>query len=963
MRTRRHWRHATARIMAGVFCTAFTACMMDGASGAALAKRDRDKMVVPIDLMDHAAEDKATIKRIGPAEYEWHLPDGVAQSLHIDLTKLGIEPSEFDEFRFELMPEGSLVMVQAIVKGLPSDDEVSSWYSKFDIEIGEWNEGRYDLRVDDDGIYFSGRFPEDPAGLLTLRLSRRVLGVPGEPAWRKARLRNPRFVRYPVAVEFRLDECQMETGGAEVSYTYTVHLKNRTAASQTVLVEPDSKGTLKYFSVTTEKEVQLPPNASLAVEIRVSIPRSQALRLPALYAEPLVPKISVKGMPDSDVIPIMGYRSWPLWGVVPIFNRKIWTPATFQAFLDARALAMPKIADWRKSVAAHAENACKHDWPMPENMLPAHDAGYRCTDPECRGRLRPASAMSLHKHVCSKCGKVYENNEGIDRAGLALYYGKRASATRACALAWLLTGEDKYAEKASSLLLSLAAAYPDMPVNNARSTAGASKLGVSTLLASYILPRLAEGYAFLSSYSDLSADQRSDIESTLTDEALRIARHCVEYSNMTAEHLRAYGSTAIATGFWPLAGEAVYGEFGWHELVERGYSEGGIAHEAGAYHRAIFHAMDEFAAFALEQNVNLYTERFKRVYDGSLSVGNLAAASYEAAYTVYRDPAYLRILQGRRGKGTSGQAIFHGTLGLADVGDIPITSTHMPGAGYIFLRRGQAGDSYEIRLNYIKYFDRDEKDRFSTFFLRNGRQLETMPGRMSYGDYNAEFMYATAAHNTVVIDGQDQRAVHGRLVAYEPDPDTPLAVVATASDTPLYEGVQQLRAIALIENNYIVFDAVRCDKPRTVDRYQYGRGQAAFSSQLTPADSDFPHVPHPDFNPITKVAVGAPGKQGVLKFKDNFTMTVVSEQDMQLCRALTHGGYGGRPMEVTFARVANTRDASFLAAFTWGDKPAPPALTIIENTPDEIRLGVDIGPRTYAIDIDVAGKTAKVVKH
>ncbi len=922
--------------------------------------------VAHLDLSRHEGGDAVQIRQVGPRDYEWSLPDGLTQSLYLDLNAMGIDPRTYDELRFDLKPEGSLVFVQAVIKGMPGDEDVSSWYSKFRTQVGEWTEGRFDLRVDDDGVYLFSFYPDlqqIPNGRLTLTLSRQELGLPGEPSWRKARIRNPRLVRYPVYASFNLVECEMETEGPEVVYTYPLHLKNRTDSAQVVVIEPDSARSLKFFQVDAKKELTLAPGEARTVPIRLFMSRPQAMRLPALYAEPLLPRISVKGVADSDQVPLMGYRRWPMWGVVPNFNRVAWTPAAMQAFLDARESALPGIVEWRKRTIAIADQAMGYDWPMPENMLPMHPSIYRCLDAECRAQLQPVDPMKFHQHVCPKCKKSYENNEDLDRAGLFYYYSRRNTAVRNCAMAWLLTGDDAYAAKAVELLLSLAEAYPAMPVAGERSTSGATKFGASSLMSSYDLPKLAEAWLFLAEYRGLDEEQRLRIEATLNEEGLRIARHGILYSNMQAEHFRAYGSTAIATGFWPLAGEAIQGEFGWHEMVERAFTEDGIAHEAGAYHRAIFHAMDLLGTLALTQNVNLYTARFKRVFDGSITAGGeMLASPYETAYAVWREPTYLAYLQEQRSKGLNEQTIFHGILGLASASEMPVATEHMAGAGYIFLRKGNAADSYEIRTSYIKYFDRTEYDRFSTFFFRNGQGIETMPGRMSYGDVNASFMYATAAHNAIVVDGGDQREAHGSLVALVPDPETPIAVIATVPGAELYAGVQQLRAIALIENNYIVFDAIRSNEPHIIDRYQYGRGQAKVSCQLSPVPADFPAVPHPEYAPIGKLEAGDCGRQVVLGYKDDLTMTLVADRDFQLVRGLTHGGYQGQPMEVTFARADKTTEVAFLAAFTWGKDPAPPALVIRKNTVEEILLDVKIAERNYIIHIEPAKKAASVTQ-
>jgi hypothetical protein len=184
--------------------------------------------------------------------------------------------------------------------------------------------------------------------------------------------------------------------------------------------------------------------------------------------------------------------------------------------------------------------------------------------------------------------------------------------------------------------------------------------------------------------------------------------------------------------------------------------------------------------------------------------------------------------------------------------------------------------------------------------------------------------------------------------------------VATDPAAPLYDGVQQLRAIALIENNYIVFDAVRADRPCVIDRYQYGRGEPVTAGALAPAPPDFPGLPHPEFAPIKNVEAGAAGRSTQIRFKDDCTLSLVSEQEFQLCRGLTHGGYRGQPMAVTFARVAAAREASFLAAFTWGNDPPPPQLRIVTNTPTAAELEVRTAARTYVIRIEPPRNTATI---
>jgi len=910
--------------------------------------------VAPLDLLEHAPDDKVDLKRIGEGLYEWSLPTGDAQTLHIDLAKQGIRPREFDELRFDIQPLGSQVGLSTAIAGLPTDGEVSRWYLKFKAVAGQWASGRYDLRVDDDG--FTGR-PKAAPGTLEMRLYRRIVGFPGEPKWRKAQLRRPRFVRRIVSVDLDLLETELTQDAGEVAAVYRLSVENRTDEPQKAKLEADSAGTLKWFRAEAPAEVALAPREKKVVPIRIVLPRSKAMALPPLYAEPAIPRVSIEGVADSDAVPLMGYRPWPMWGVVPVFNRLTWTPATFQAFLEARGKALPGVADWRARVLRDADAAAKLEWPVPPlELLPAgFDQSYRCND--CRVWLQPAEHASFRKHVCPKCKKGVEGKEGIDKAFVSRYTGRAFHTVRTLALAWLLSGNEAYAMKAAGVMAAFADAIPKVTPAGPRSTAGGARLAYSTLHTSYKLPALAEAWAFLAEASCIDEATRAKIEGFLNDEAARVARHSVEYSNQSAEHFRAYGSVGLATGLWPLAAEAVWGEFGFHELVEFAFTEEGVGHEAGAYHRAVFGAMEEFAEFAHDQGVNLLTARFKRVFDGSLLMGGGAGVSYELAYRVYRDPAYLQALGGERASPRE-STILRGVLGIPSAEQMPVKSVHFPGTGYLFLRTGNVADSHEIRLNYLKTFDRHERDKFTTFLFRNGQQVDSTVGRITYSSPHSAWMEATAAHNTIVVDGGDQREQDGVLVAADLAAPCPIAVVASDPKAPLVDGVSQLRGIALVEGAYVVFDRVSAEVPRTFDRYQYGQGKATLRLDAKKLEAPPPHLPKR--GGFTDIEGGPCGKELRVDFANGLRMRLVADRDLQACKAITVGGYQAQPMEVTFARAAGARDVTFLAAFVLGKEAEPPSLKIRETSQHMLVLEVETASAAYVVTVEPLGRKVSV---
>ncbi|MBM4030686.1 MAG: hypothetical protein FJ291_02750 [Planctomycetes bacterium] len=906
-----------------------------------------------LDLMKHDPADKVDLKEAGDGVYEWSLPTGDAQTVRIDLAKLGIKPQEFDELRFDIQPLGSQVGLHTTLGGFPTEKDVSSWYLKFKAVGGQWASGRYDLRVDDDG--FTTRWKGAP-NVLELRLYRRIVGFPGEPKWRKALIRRPRFVRRIVSADFDLLETELTQDAGEVTATYRLRVENRTDQPQKAKLEADSTHALKWFRAEAPAEVALAPREKKVMPIRIVIPRATAMRLPPLYAEPAVPRVSIEGVADSDAVPLMGYRPWPMWGVVPVFNPVRWTPATFQAFLDARGKALPGVAEWRARILRDAAAAAKLDWPVPPlELLPAgFDQSYRCN--ECRDWLRPAEHASFRKHVCPKCKRAVEGKEGIDRAFVARYIGQAFGAVRTLTLGWLLSGDDAYAKKAGGIVAAFADGIPRVKPAGPRSTSGGARLVHSTLHTSYKLPSLAEAWAFLAEATCIGEAERAKIARFLNDEAARVARHSVEYSNQSAEHFRAYGSVGLATGFWPLAAEAVWGEFGFHELVEFAYTEEGIGHEAGAYHRAVFGAMAEFAEFAHGQGVNLLTPRFKRVFDGSLVTMGGSEVSYELAYRVYRDPAYLAALERERQHPREG-TVLRGILGIPRASEMPVRSVLFPGTGYVFLRTGNVADSREIRLNYIKTFDRHERDKFTTFFFRGGQQVDSSVGRITYSSPHCAWMESTAAHNAIVVDGEDEREQDGVLVASDLAGKCPIALIGTDPKAPLYDGVSQLRGIALIEGAYIVFDRVASDKPRTFDRYQYGVGKAALKFDAKKAAA-LPHLPKR--GAFSGVEGGPCGKELRVDFAGGLKMRLVSDRELAAYKALSVGGYQAGPIEATFARASNATEATFLAAFTLGKDSEPPALRILKSTADAVVLEVGTQAARYTIAVDSPGRKAEV---
>lgn len=930
---------------------------------AAVAAGER---VFPLDIAAaHDPADKVQVREIAAGEYEWSLPDGVGQTLNIDLRRMGVDPHDYDELRFDIKPLGSQVDLHATLFGMPDERSAASWYLKFRTATDQWSTGRYDLRVDDDGAAYPDRFKGKP-GTLRLELGRRVLGYAGEPQWRKAILRNPRLIRWAVAAGFEPRDVTIKGDGAAITYTYPLTVANRTAAALTATIEIDPDGGLDAFRAEPAGtiEVELAAGAEKVVPITLSLAPGRGADLAPGHAERICPRVSVAGVADSDVQPLLGYRPMPMWAVVPVAPPPL-TPATFQARVAEAAETM-NVEGWKSRVLGFADETLRYDWPVLDWVAPGKDPlqtpfyGFCYACPECKSRdfMRRDPPNSTTRHFCRRCNKHFQNNEGgLDDCARKENFADFFRRVRGLALAWLLTGEAKYADKAIVMATAFAAAHPEMTVVGERSCGTSTRLSTYNLGAAWNLPALAEARVMLAGYPGLTGESRSKWDALLLDEALRVTRQCGLFLNQQDEYVRTGITAAVATGYWPLLGEAIAGDFGWHAQVEYGFSEDGIGHEGSAYHNMKTNCMFETAAFADDLGVDLLTPRFKRVYDGTLTVGGGGHPGYEVAYRKYRDPAYVPGIEGLR-VNPGEHSILHGVPRIPKAADLRVESKLMEGSGFVFLRKGSPVDSREIRLNYRAQFDRGEADRFGTWFFRNSRQVDSGVGRCAYTEPGAAFMGETAAHNCIVIDGQNSRDVVGELVAWRGDGDAPFAVVATDPAAPLFAGVQQIRGIALVGGAYVVFDRAVCDAPRTIDRYQYGPGKAVVQFPAAPPTAALPKLN--EKGRFTAVVAAPVGREMQIDYGGDLRMRLACDRDMTGCRAQTPRT-ASQPIDVTWARVDAATDATFLAAFSLGKDVEPPAVRIMKSGADEIVLALEDRDRTWTWTIQPRSKRAEIV--
>ena len=78
------------------------------------------------------------------------------------------------------------------------------------------------------------------------------------------------------------------------------------------------------------------------------------------------------------------------------------------------------------------------------------------------------------------------------------------------------------------------------------------------------------------------------------------------------------------------------------------------------------------------------------------------------------------------------------------------------------------------------------------------------------------------------------------------------------------------------------------------------------------------------------------------------------------CKAISFGGYMGTPMEVTWARLDNCKEAALLATFFLGKDTKPPAAKIVKSTDDEIVLELKAKDKRHTVTVKPKAKKVAV---
>lgn len=482
---------------------------------------------------------------------------------------------------------------------------------------------------------------------------------------------------------------------------------------------------------------------------------------------------------------------------------------------------------------------------------------YAC--PRHGASLRTGKAVGQWEweHICPVDNEVLRGDPSrpdrdYDGCVIMGRHGAWAQGVRDLGLAYQVTGEARYAEKAKAILLAYAERYLTYPLHTVRGEAriGGGRVGPQTLdEATWLIP-LCQGADLI--WETLSQEEQGLLAQKLFQPAARevILPHRLGVHNIQCWKNSAVGLVGFLLGDAELVEEAIHNpERGYWRQVRQGVLPDGPWWEgAWGYHFYTLSALWNLAEAARNCGLDLYGEELKRMFDApfkfmmpnwrlpafndSTEVALVTETApdrfsvtqpiYELAYARYREPTYAALLA--LGDRRNDFALWFGVSEWPQPQPFHWQSANYPSSGYGILARGQGREATWLCLKYGPHGGgHGHPDKLGFILYARGEGVALDPGMARYGaPIHGGWYRTTLAHNTLVVDETSQREAEGKCLAFGSRDGVDFLM---AEAGPIYEGVRFVRSVALLGEDAVVFvDQIRCEQEHILDVAYHQRG-------------------------------------------------------------------------------------------------------------------------------------------
>jgi len=398
---------------------------------------------------------------------------------------------------------------------------------------------------------------------------------------------------------------------------------------------------------------------------------------------------------------------------------------------------------------------------------------YYC--PKDNAMLSPETET---KHICPVCGSVYTDER--TSAAYRTYINYMIDKQCVClAKAYAFTGEKKYAEPVKNVLITLACIYPTFERHDRWGRKGIFAVVGGKRYAQHLDEAvsaidLACAYDLVADAACFSDTDRKASEKLLQDivkEILKFQCFIGGKNNHQTWFNAAYTVVGLVTNDISLIKEGIYGKYGLLWQVENSITKDGLWYEGTmAYHfyalSAIQYTLDAAKRIGWDFSKN---ERLKSMWlgpinlaypDGTLPTFNdsdpVNLKNYGQfflwAYKYFKDPIFS----------------FYAGQTNNSIQQLELKSMDMKDIGIAILRQKKNNNSVCAMLDYGIHGDsHGHPDKLNIVLYALEKELLVDSGRIGYGvpEYKT-WCRTTVAHNTVVVDGQNQQPATGRLLYF-----------------------------------------------------------------------------------------------------------------------------------------------------------------------------------------------------
>ena len=687
----------------------------------------------------------------------------------IDLKAMGVNAHDYDLLKIEVKSDNR-AFLGFTLENYPEKGDISNYYPLDAINRGsDWHTLWLDLKRPEEIV---------PNRASSATPALRIYGNVRDVRWRMQGdsrclwLRNVRFAKKAIDLECDQRQAPYEWGPKQdLVYRYPVTVANR--LDQPVVARLSLVGTdVTYaYARLSEPRVELKPKQSKTIEVEVRLAGNVAERMPTLYAERFEVRGFVEGIADSETT-IIRAKTYPLAlsVTVPLPETKLQFPL------------LPRVKDLPLALTGFDEAAKKRAEALAEAVSPDD--------------LTKVLEVPMTHSPTVDMGKrgfwFHAPNLPIKATTWRYLDGLTA-----CAFLYDTTGDKKYLEKGTALLLRAAELFQrdlevwrKLPVTTgSHGIFEGTTLGLGWATGGFCAPFSMRMHGMFNDFDLLAHDmdpaaRKKILRDFIVPAAVRMQQHILYYNaQAVADYPILYA--AFATRNWALASYAFSSERGIANLMQWSFDEEGCSIE-GHYHASTIDPLLWCSELLYRQDVSLYDLRLATILHSRSA--QAAGYPYQGAMVPFADAQrFPKEIVAEVTKPCDGLHLYSGLTLLRWKG-------------------------LDVGMNWGKQIFRSCADRCSLSIKVKDKAhpLAKLIGQLGGGTY----LHSSLEQSVIIVDENTQNPVSARVTGF--NVDGPVQFVQAASDAH-FPGTTITRTFAIVGRHALAVDRVAGKEPHTVD--------------------------------------------------------------------------------------------------------------------------------------------------